>query len=643
MLAGARHPVVPDADRPEEQVLRAEQVLASRPGDLSVELQRSPTSGLVLAKRIRGRTEQTYAYRANGQMRAQTDADGVTTELEFDALGDVSGMSYSDGTPPVSIIHTRLGQLAALRSAGVEVTYGYDSSRLVQLRRTGSNVLSHVCAYTYTNAHAAQIACDLAAGSWSNRIEYDYGPGARIRELRDRDLVVRYSIGVGLVLADVTIGRRQGPPLLSLHQQWDVARELVVERRWQGSQGTGLVYTVARHPTTRRVESARWSDGVEWTYRYDQAQHLSAAACRRTLDFGSFPLFTHGYAWNSAGDPTLAGPVRNGVSVGNAFDSDPLNLLVQREWEPLADVWGRVQEDPLITVSVNDQACLRLGPWFHCRLALDPAPAADTVPVTVRAVRGAQVVEQTGFLRRPASVEKPLYSRAGTLVKDSQYRYRHDARGNLLALEPLGVGVAPRLAFTYYPDGLRATKSVFTWSGQAWTLARRHRYAYDRMCLVYEEITELRDGKSAAWTREYLWGLDQADQASGSFRQEAGGVGGLVAVKVRRGASCRLLIPMCDAHGNIVRLFDADRQEMAAEFTYTPFGEMVGSRVGEPALADFPLRFRSQYYDVESGLYYMGNRYYDPRTTKWLTSTRSAWEKVPAGNATGFSGGNPLP
>lgn len=629
-------------DLPQEAALRTEAENQPDRKERVIEAVRDPRTGWVTAVKLCGRVVQSRTYRDNGQVASATDANGATTRFEFDQGGEVVGMTFSDGTPPVAIARTRMGQIESLRTAGAEMTCAYDPLGRTLVRYSGSNVLNHACAYGYTNAHMEIVRRVLTVAGRTNQVDLQYGAGAILEAIRDPDLTVTYKYRDGLLPESTVLARRDGTPLLVLRQTWDTMAEHETERAWSGPKGPCAGLRIERDPPTMRMARAQWSDGANWEYRYDARGRLSHATFRTTPDGASSPRLRFGYAWDPRGDPFLAGPAHFGKVIGNAFEANQLNLLVLRNWEGRAAVIGRVRGAADAAVSVNDLPCERNGEWFRCLLPVDNRGGAATVPVTVRAVKGEVAAERTGFLTVPAAGEKPLYSRAGELLKDSRYRYRYDAHGNLLAAEPVGGGTALRVVFGYHPDGLRASKTVYAAVGGQWQPVRRHRYAYDRCCLVYEEIAERAREGATIWSREYLWGLDLADQQEATWRYRAQGIGGLVAVKIRRGAGCRILAPLCDPAGNITKLFDTELQQVVAEYTFTPFGEMAGLWTADPSLADFPFRFQSQYYDTETGLYCFGSRYYDPRVAKWLTSARDLWEKEPGANVTGFSGGNPL-
>jgi len=100
--------------------------------------------------------------------------------------------------------------------------------------------------------------------------------------------------------------------------------------------------------------------------------------------------------------------------------------------------------------------------------------------------------------------------------------------------------------------------------------------------------------------------------------QDAGGIGGLLAITIISNGATRVFLPMADHNGNIRALLDAGTGRIACEYEYSPFGVLVGAF--GPAAGLCNLRFQSKYYDPETELYYFGYRYYDPASAKWLSN-----------------------
>ena len=87
--------------------------------------------------------------------------------------------------------------------------------------------------------------------------------------------------------------------------------------------------------------------------------------------------------------------------------------------------------------------------------------------------------------------------------------------------------------------------------------------------------------------------------------QGAGGVGGLLAVS----SDGSFYFPTYDNNGNVTKYIDESGNVVAA-YEYDDFGRLT-SQSGQLAHI-FRHRFSTKYYDVETGLYYYGYRFYSP-------------------------------
>ncbi len=69
---------------------------------------------------------------------------------------------------------------------------------------------------------------------------------------------------------------------------------------------------------------------------------------------------------------------------------------------------------------------------------------------------------------------------------------------------------------------------------------------------------------------------------------------------------------------DVVGIMDSEGKELVT-YEYDAWGNIVNI-IGNQTLAERnPYRYRSYYYDRESGFYYLVNRYYDPATRRMLS------------------------
>ena len=71
--------------------------------------------------------------------------------------------------------------------------------------------------------------------------------------------------------------------------------------------------------------------------------------------------------------------------------------------------------------------------------------------------------------------------------------------------------------------------------------------------------------------------------------------------------------------GDIINITDSTGAKVVT-YTYNAWGKLM-SMTGNMELAvNNPFRYRGYYYDVESGLYYLNSRYYDPQTGRFVNA-----------------------
>lgn len=184
----------------------------------------------------------------------------------------------------------------------------------------------------------------------------------------------------------------------------------------------------------------------------------------------------------------------------------------------------------------------------------------------------------------------PHYDADGNLVSFGAWSYTYDAASQLVSVSSNGV----LLVTNQYDCRRRRVKKI--------TPNATYMFLYDDWNLIHERV-DYTNGMIDEFN--YYWGCD----LSGTL-QGAGGVGGLLYVK-RNGV---IYVPHADANGNILRYTDTAGNVVAA-YTYNAFGRAI---LQSGPLADvFRHRFSTKYFDMETGLYYYGRRFYSPVLRRW--------------------------
>ena len=173
-----------------------------------------------------------------------------------------------------------------------------------------------------------------------------------------------------------------------------------------------------------------------------------------------------------------------------------------------------------------------------------------------------------------------------------------------------------RIVNTYDYMSRRVRKEVFTGSTKDVDLA----YIYDGWNVV-RELNMLPE--TPVVLREYVWGLDLSLSLQG-----AGGVGGLLAVRVNAEGESAVSYATYDANGNVSEYIDAVSGNVAGHYEYDAFGNLT-KETGDND-GDFPHRFSTKYLDGQTTLYYYGHRFYSPELGRWLS-------RDPIGEMGGFA------
>lgn len=83
-------------------------------------------SGLVTQKLYADNHGPTYNYTRDGKLSSRTWARGVTTYYAYDGFGNLTSITYNDGTPSITFTYDSLGRKTSVTDASGTTTFEYD-------------------------------------------------------------------------------------------------------------------------------------------------------------------------------------------------------------------------------------------------------------------------------------------------------------------------------------------------------------------------------------------------------------------------------------------------------------------------------------------------------------------------------------
>jgi RHS repeat-associated protein len=368
-------------------------------------------------------------------------------------------------------------------------------------------------------------------------------------------------------------------------------------------------------------------DGSYWQYQYDALGQLFSGN-KNWLDGTPVAGQQFGYTFDTIGNrtQTQAGGDQNGANLRVAnYTNNSLNQITSRSVPSALDVMGLAPAGNGVTV--NSSTAYRKGEYFREQLNVTNTSVAvwDTVTVAATGLTGA-----TGHAYMPRTPESNSYDADGDLLSDGRWNYSWDGENRLVGLTSLSgapSGSQLQLAFAYDYQGRRIQKIVSTNNGTNYASEYTNAFAYDGW-----NLTGVFDG-SGNQLYSFNWGTDLSGSMHG-----AGGVGGLISMTVYSGTNAGTYFYTYDGNGNVGTLVNVANGAAVANYEYGPFGEVI--RATGPMAKVNPFLFQTDFYDWETGKYYVKYRYYDSTTGRFLN--RDPEEEDGGLNLYGFVANNPI-
>ncbi len=372
------------------------------------------------------------------------------------------------------------------------------------------------------------------------------------------------------------------------------------------SASSVVSFSYGLNSANQRVRSTL-ADGSYWAYEYDSFGQVKSGK-RYWSDGTPVAGQQFEYSFDTIGNrtSTRAGGDENGAnSRTNTYAANLLNQYGSRTVAGAADVIGAAL--PSLTVAVNNQTAYRIGEYFRKELSIanSSGPVWQSVTVTTNGQTAA-----SGNLLVPKASETIWHDADGNLLSDSLWTNTWDAENRLVRdyepRQPAGTGQEGADVHLRLP--------------MAADIQDHLHEQRQRVRCVLHQLLRLRRLEPGRGPRSTVHGPPVFHLGNGFVRarsQGAGGVGGLLAMKVHSGANAGTYFYCYDGNGNAVALVNAAAGTVAAQYEYGPFGELL--RATGPLAAENPFRFSTKYQDDETGLLYYGYRHHDPNTGRWIS------------------------
>jgi RHS repeat-associated protein len=632
-----------------------------------------PGSGLLASKVDAALHGVSYTYNARGQTATRTWARGVVATYAYSSVtGELTGVSYSDGTPSVSYAYTRSGQLDTAADGTGARSFVYDAgdplllaavdlpayygSRILTEQRNSDGLLPGRPTGVQLGTSSAPAADLSQTYYYNNQGRFDHlsaSTAGASAVTFDYAYLANSTLVSGIAVSGSSF---------AVNRSYEAHRDLLasIQTAWGAVSGSNpalaqfdYTYDARWQRLSAQQEGAAFADyyspGTSYSsvytyYAYDsQGQLRTSDMYRGTApSVGNSPSAgdelpgrRFEYRYDNAGNRTKSGPADPAGPSGSADDNYTANNLNQYSARENNTVRIVGNANPSDSMTAGGATINQVDRNFGGTLVPSngTAPVAGSVAVTADLISAGVTKSITRNYTVAKQSEALGYDVDGNLTSDGMWDYTYDAENRLSQMETStaaqAVGIAHQiLQFSYDYLGRRVEKKVYA-NSTGGTPTLDHRYIYDGWNLVAET-----DG-SGTLLRTYVWGLDLSGSLTAS-----GGVGALLELTNVSGSSTSNYYASMDGAGNVAGLVKASDGSLAAVYEYSGYGEPMRAEVFDAAVGDNPFRFSSRYTDLESGLVYYGSRYYSVTLGRFIN--RDPIEEAGGVNLYGFVGNNPV-
>lgn len=524
----------------------------------------------------------------------------------FYSTGDRKGLPHGTVTATTYDFNYRMTQTSIANTANL--LYTYSSGNLSSVQRTNSANASQTYSFTYD---AFGNMTSLKVGS-QTLATYTYGSGNGLL------MSQTYANGDSVSFTYDNLGRTKTAT-------YSDGRVLTYTYNGEGSlhsvtetNGNSTVTYLYTYDSIGRLISSEQKEGTSTTLRTNQNYNEYNQLTKQGWQMGS-TAYSETYTYNSADGSlnTMTTGVGNTLTMGY----DGLRRLSTVTGGPFNRSYSyRDISSTATTMQVSQFSYPNLGSGLSFGYTYD-----NLGNISSYTAPGKSAVTYT-------------YDNQGQLLSasgDTNYTYTYDTVGNILTAnghtytygnanwEDLLTAFDGE-TITYDASGnpisyYNGTRWAFTWNnGRSLTRAVSTTTAVD---YTYD-LSGLRTSKTVGdVTHNYLY-------AGGRLMRETYGSNTLDFFYDANGTPYALKYNgtvyyyVTNLQGDVIRIVDASGNTVAS-YEYDPYGKVI-SATGTLAEIN-PIRYRSYYYDTETGFYYVSSRYYDPEIGRFINADDTSY------------------
>ena len=559
--------------------------------------------GWLNQKKYADNTGPSYTYTAAGRLKNRAWARTVggqplATWYTNNNAGELWVVNYTDTTPDVTNSYDRRGRLSNILSGTISLTKIYnDAGNLLQESYSGGPLNSISVTNSYDELRRRTNISVLSPSSQLlSSTAYGYDAASRLLTVSDGTNSATYDYLDNSLLVEQIVFATNGTTVMTTTKGYDFVNRLTNTASINSQPSTinsfDYVYNSAnQHTSVTNV------DGSYWIYSYDSMGQVTSGK-KYWSDGSTVAGQQFDYTFDDIGNrKTTTRDTRSANYTPNS-----LNQYTQRTVPGYVNVLGTATNTATVSLwspqSTNFYTgTTRKGDYFRGEMPFNNSTGAMWLTITNVAAlsnyTGADIVTNTvGKLLLAKTPESFTYDADGNLTSDSLWTNVWNGENRRITIESrstLAAGAKVKEQWTHLADGRWIERIASTNNGTSYFPAFTNRYVWDGQILL--AVLDHTNGVVVSFLR----GID----LSGSL-QGAGGVGGVLAVKVGTSAQCGAMtntshFTCYDGNGNVTALMDAATGEESARYERGPFAERL--RETGPMAKLNPIRFSTQYTD----------------------------------------------